>query len=309
MQKALVSVIIPCYNVEIYVEEAIYSIMNQTYKDLEIICIDDGSKDRTGEILQKLSHEDSRIIYIQQKKNLKIVETLNRILPLTKGEFIARMDADDICTIDRIEKQVNFMQKHPEIAVVGSWAIKFGKITRKWTPPTSSEDIVEELFLGSPIPHSVVMFRRSILKDIIYDKNYLYVEDYKLWFDLSKKYKLANIPEFLLYYRIHSSQTCFENPVQTMNLKKLKIEIINYYLAKYGTSITIEDFFGIKSLNLLKIAKTKVPRNLYLMMKTSVYLNSRASIFTFLYFFISLDFISLKKRFFVRIISKHLLKK
>jgi glycosyltransferase involved in cell wall biosynthesis len=304
MTKGLVSIIIPCYNAEEFVEESLNTMINQTYKDLEIICVDDASTDRTGEILENLAKKDPRIICIHHKKNLKIVETLNRTLPLARGEYIARMDADDLCPLDRIEKQVKFLQNNPHVDIVGSWAVKFGGSTRKWQSPTSHEGIIEELFIGSPIPHSVVMFRRSVLPDVHYDKDYLYVEDYKLWFELSKKYKLANIPEYLLYYRIYPLQSSYRNAIQEENLRKLKLEIINYYLTINHIPISIHTFEGYKTIKKILPFRRFLPKNIYNMIKTSIYLNSSSSFLNFLFFIFNFDFLKLRKRYVISIMVK-----
>ena len=117
MNNPLVSVIIPCYNAEKYVEEAVRSIMTQTYKNIEILVTEDCSTDNTLKILKNLEKEDSRIKVIQNKKNLKIVKSLNNMINIAQGKYIARMDADDISLPERIEKQVRFMEENPEPSV------------------------------------------------------------------------------------------------------------------------------------------------------------------------------------------------
>ncbi len=119
MSDKLVSVIIPVYNVEKFVEQAIVSIIDQTYKHLEIIVIDDGSSDATYQIVADLAIQDSRIKLYKNERNLKIVKTLNRALSLAQGEYIARMDGDDISALDRIEKQVAFLESNPDYDLVG----------------------------------------------------------------------------------------------------------------------------------------------------------------------------------------------
>ena len=119
MSDKLVSVIIPVYNVEKFVEQAIVSIIDQTYKHLEIIVIDDGSSDATYKIVADLAIQDPRIRLYKNERNLKIVKTLNRALSLAQGEYIARMDGDDISALDRIEKQVAFLESNPDYDLVG----------------------------------------------------------------------------------------------------------------------------------------------------------------------------------------------
>ena len=122
-KNPLVSVIIPCYNAEKYVESSIRSIMSQTYRNLEIIITDDCSTDGTFEILQKLVKEDSRIKLYKNEINLKIVKTLNNMIEVSLGKYIARMDADDISLPKRIEKQVAFLEQNTDISFLGTNAV------------------------------------------------------------------------------------------------------------------------------------------------------------------------------------------
>ena len=115
-----VSVIIPCYNAELYVKRAVLSIMHQTYKDLEIICLDDGSTDNTLKILNELAKTDSRLIVVQNQNNLKLIKTLNLGLKLATGSFIARMDSDDFSKFDRIEKQLKYLKEN-DLDVCGTF--------------------------------------------------------------------------------------------------------------------------------------------------------------------------------------------
>lgn len=116
----LISVLIPVYNVEAFVKEAILSICNQSYKNIEIIVVDDCSTDNTYNIVAELVPNDARIKLFKNNKNSKIVKTLNFALEQSKGDFIARMDGDDISAPQRLEKQLNFLLKHPQYALVGS---------------------------------------------------------------------------------------------------------------------------------------------------------------------------------------------
>ena len=118
MNQPLVSVLIPCYNVERYVVEAVGSISNQTYKNLEIIAINDCSTDRTGELLMQLAREDSRIRVVTNEVNLKLIQTLNKGIGMCNGEYIARMDADDISLPTRIEKEVRFLEENNDHVIV-----------------------------------------------------------------------------------------------------------------------------------------------------------------------------------------------
>lgn len=209
---SLVSIIIPCYNAEKYVESAVRSIMNQTYKNLEIILTDDCSTDGTFAILEKFAVEDSRIKLYKNETNLKIVKTLNNMIQLATGKYIARMDADDISLPERIEKQVEFLEKNPGIAFCGTNAFiidENGKCTGKTSLPITPEDNKFFLQFYSTFFHPTVMIRSEIYKQNLYDENFLYAEDYELWARMifEENLKGMNLPEFFFEYRIFKGQS------------------------------------------------------------------------------------------------------
>lgn len=210
--SSLVSVIIPCYNAEKYVESAVRSIMSQTYKNLEIIVTDDCSTDGTFAILEKLADEDNRIKLFKNETNLKIVKTLNNMVLLANGKYIARMDADDISLPKRIEKQVEFLEGDPDIAFCGTNAViidENGRKIGKTSLPLSSEDNKFFLQFYSTFFHPTVMIRSEIYKHNLYDEDFLYAEDYELWTRLifSENLKGVNLPERLFEYRIFNAQS------------------------------------------------------------------------------------------------------
>lgn len=184
------------------------SIIKQTYSNLEILVIDDGSTDNTKTILQRLAQKDSRIRYIKNEENLKLIKTLNKGLDLCNGKYIARMDADDISLLTRIEKQVDFLETHPEIGVVGTYIQIFGVRESVWKMDTKDKYIRAHLFCNSSFAHPSVMMRISILRDnyLYYNTDYPHAEDYKLQCDIAQYTKLANIPEVPLFYRINKEQ-------------------------------------------------------------------------------------------------------
>ena len=255
-QKPLVSVLIPCYNCEEYVEEAVMSIVKQTYSNLEILVIDDGSTDNTGCILQELAKKDNRIKYIKNTTNLKLIKTLNKGLDLCKGKYIARMDADDISLPERIEKQVIFLEKHSEIGIVGTYIQIFGVRKGVWRMDTSDKYIRAHLFCNTSFAHPTVMIRTSVLRDncLYYKTEYPHAEDYKLWCDMAQYTKLANIPEVLLYYRINQNQVSNKfSKEQKETAQRIREGYINDFLAKrnifirFSTENTINDIQVLKS--------------------------------------------------------------
>ncbi len=208
----LVSVIIPCYNAEKYVEQAVCSIINQTYKNLEIIVTDDCSTDSTFEILQWLAKQDSRIKLYKNEENLKIVKTLNNMILQSRGKYIARMDADDISLPKRIEKQVEFLENHKDYGFCGTNAFYINengeKIRVSHLPITAEENLFCLGFYSSFI-HPSVLIRSEIYKENLYDENFLYAEDYELWvrLTLNKGIKGGNLKEQLFEYRFFEKQT------------------------------------------------------------------------------------------------------
>lgn len=203
-----VTVLMPIYNGEKYLKEAIDSILNQTFSNFEFLIIDDGSNDETISIIK--SYSDSRIRLVQNEKKLKLAATLNKGLDLALGEYIARMDCDDISLPERLDEQVAFMDNHPDVGICGTWFefTDFGQII-KW--PEQHDEIKAQLFYNTALGHPTVMMRTDIMRQygLYYDVSYGYSEDYELWTRLSRVTKLANIPKVLLKYRIHHGQASY----------------------------------------------------------------------------------------------------
>jgi len=232
MKRPIISVVMPVYNGEKYLREAIDSILTQTYTDFEFIILNDGSIDSTEEII--LSYDDSRIVYVKNEKNLQIVKTLNKGIDLAKGEYIARMDADDISLPERFEKQMEFMEKNPDIDVCGTWYKTFGKNEYLHKLPVEHEQIKADLLFYCPLAHPTIMMKRSIFDTYEYPDNFPKAEDYALWTKLVEYYKFSNIPICLLHYRLHSDQTGeIYNSIQ-FNSSKMALNIF-FSNVKIGT--------------------------------------------------------------------------
>jgi len=203
-----VSVVMPAYNAEKYIEEAIDSILNQTFSDFEFIIINDGSTDQTEKII--VSYIDSRIIYLKNEKNSGIVVTLNKGLAVAKGEYIARMDSDDISLPERFEKQVQYMDEYPNVGVLGTGITIFGENipdqNRIFT--TNDDQLKAELIFSSCIAHPTAMIRRSVLDQyhLIYNSEFAGAEDYCLWWSIAKVSSITTISDCLLKYRMHTLQ-------------------------------------------------------------------------------------------------------
>ncbi|KQT15505.1 hypothetical protein ASG31_14680 [Chryseobacterium sp. Leaf404] len=215
----------PVYNGGIHLGEAIESILNQTFSDFELIIINDGSTDNSEQII--LAFNDSRIKYIKNSANLRLIKTLNIGLDLAKGEFIARMDQDDIANPQRFSKQVSLLENNPEIGVCGTWFTVFGNGIEKIliSHPENHDSIKIHLLGYCTIGHPTVMLRKSMLASQRYDDNYQAAEDYEFWVRLSINTKMYNIPESLLDYRMHTTNmTVLEDSTQTKTSDKIRRE-------------------------------------------------------------------------------------
>jgi len=199
-----VSVIMSVYNEEQFLKESVDSILNQTFKNFEFIIIDDGSTDRTPEILKH--YKDKRLKIINQE-NMGLTKSLNKGVKLAHGEYIARMDADDISELSRIEKQVEALEIAKDVAVVASWYSiidEEGNEIIKEKIPCRMKELSRMFQKSNPFCHGSVMMRRDILKKVgLYREKFRYAQDYDLWLRmLAKGYQFYVIPEFLYRLRI-----------------------------------------------------------------------------------------------------------
>jgi glycosyltransferase involved in cell wall biosynthesis len=201
-----VSVLMTVYNGEKYLSEAIDSILNQTFEDFEFIIIDDGSTDGSADIIQ--SYRDERIRFLRNGKNLSVPVSSNIGLKLSCGEYIARMDCDDISLPERLEKQVQFMDDHPEVGICGTWLEIFGNAEGVWRYPSENSEIMALSFFNSPMAHPTSMMRKELLfkYSLFYDESYTYSSDYEFWVRCGKYFPLANLDEVLFRYRRHGTQ-------------------------------------------------------------------------------------------------------
>jgi len=205
MNNPRITVLMPVYNGEIYLAEAIESILDQTFKNFEFLIVNDGSTDNSVSIIEDFAKKDERIRLINNKKNKGIVGALNTGLEDAKGEYIARMDSDDISVPERLEKQVKFMDDNPEVGICGSWIKLFGKADNIVKNPVNHDDIMCNLLFYNAIAHPSVIIRSELFKkNNLKYSNFSHAEDFELWTRCGFLFKLHNIPEILLKYRISS---------------------------------------------------------------------------------------------------------
>lgn len=204
VKKPLVSVVMPAYNVEKYVEEAVRSILDQTFLDFEFIIVDDGSTDRTPEILR--SFFDSRIRLLFNETNEGNYPARNRGCRLARGKYIAVMDADDVAMPERLEVQVRFLEENPDVLLCGG-AYKLLNKNLTIVEPVKYEEIQYVLIKTFCMLHPTVMMRTDTLEEMSYYRtNSLYAEDYDLVLRLALKGKVTNVPEVVLIRRYHDEQ-------------------------------------------------------------------------------------------------------
>ncbi len=201
-----VSVLMPAYNAEKYIGEAIESILNQTFKDFEFIIIDDCSTDNTWGIIQKYAEKDNRIVILRNEKNSKIPKTLNRGLSISRGKYIARVDADDWSYPYRLDKQINFMESHPEVGVSGGNMEVCDETMNKIGLRRYNLDdgkIRKKIFRYSPFSHPLIIFRADVAQNLRgYNEDLSDAEDYDLYFRIGRYYKFSNLDDILLKYRV-----------------------------------------------------------------------------------------------------------
>jgi glycosyltransferase involved in cell wall biosynthesis len=206
----LVSIILPVFNAEPFLVDCINSLVSQTYSNFELLAINDGSSDRSLNLLEKFANKDNRIRVINNKINQGIVNVLNCAVKLCRGELIARMDADDYCEPDRLEKQVVFLNKNKDVGIVGCWLQLFGKRNTVWHYRAYDTYIKALLlFKTNGFPHNAIVVRKQVFEEFSYDPNFKYVEDTELWVRIMMRrpdIKFANIREVLVHYRMSDSQ-------------------------------------------------------------------------------------------------------
>ncbi len=200
-----ISALLPVFNGEKYLKEAILSILEQRFSDFELLIINDGSKDNSLNII--LSFQDPRIRLINHTENRGLIQSLNEGISLANGKYIARMDADDISMPHRFSTQFKYMEENPDVGVCGSFVQVIGT-GEEWRMPVEPEEVKCRLFLQCCMAHPTVMIRKKVLDEynVRYDPDYIHAEDYKMWTELVMHCKLVNLPEVLLYYRLHENQ-------------------------------------------------------------------------------------------------------
>ena len=236
-----ISVIMGCYNGAAYLDEAIQSILGQHFGDFEFIIFDDASTDHTPGLLARWADRDSRIRLLRNEKNLGLAASLNRALAVTRGQYIARMDADDISLPERFSRQVALLDKG-EVDLCGSWSRSTGshrsRITRY---PVSQKEIQVHLFFQTAFSHPSIMATSALYEKFRYNEQAGIAEDYDLWVRMAVRgARMANIPEVLLLYRVHSEQVSESGRLTQAGYAA---DVRKLYLEQSGMVLTPEEIF------------------------------------------------------------------
>jgi len=262
----MISVVMPVYNAQKYLDEAIQSILSQTYQDFEFIIINDGSKDKSLQIIEKYQNKDERIILIS-RENRGLVASLNEGIERAKGKYIARMDADDISLPQRFEKQIELMEKE-NLDICGAHFFIINESNKYLSARVVSckTDFNKIILTRSvPFPHGTVMFRKSFYKkhhlaygDTLYNK----AEDYALWINFAKHNAgISNVDEFLFKYR-H-----LENSLSKQNINyQHALKLSKIYIRKNHKDL--DDLFEIYKNKISSLNDFEVEQFSYFMIKT-----------------------------------------
>lgn len=203
---SMISVIMSVYNEAEYIRDSIDSLLAQTVNDFELIIIDDCSSDDTVKIIEE--YKDERISIHMNDTNQGLTKNLNKALKMCKGDFIARMDGDDICEPDRFEKQVRYFDEHPDVYLISCRMQTFGDGVRKYITPIEHEAILDKMLINAVMPHPGFMMRGNLIYDegFEYDESLVTAQDYDFESRVAMEHRLGMIPDYALHYRLHSGQ-------------------------------------------------------------------------------------------------------
>lgn len=276
MNKPLISVLIAAYNAEKYLEAALRAVMAQTYRNLEIIIVNDGSQDQTAAVLAQLAAEDTRIRVLHNPHNLGFIASLNKGLEASTGKYIARTDADDLTEPDWIESLYHEMEQRPEVLAMSAYLIympekESGRLGQYVTAnqiqtfPLGHHAIRRHILLhGCPMGHPCSLIRSSVFTQhgLRYDSRYPHAEDYKLWFEISKIGELDNLPRPLMHYRLHTQQVSSAyQEIQMQTARRIRHEAVDHYLHTLGLNGLPENITAADNLMLADQLSSLLPEH------------------------------------------------
>ena len=260
MSDSLLSVVIPVYNAERYVKDAVTSILHQAYKNMELIIIDDVSTDSSLQIIESI--KDDRIILVKNGVNRGQIYTRNLGLKMAKGEYIGMFDADDIAYHDKFKLQIDFLKKNEDYGMIGSWA-KFidedGKrLPGSWKLRAKPDMIPSIMLFKNYFLQSAVIYRKDCISKYLFKEGFDVAEDYKIWLEIIADFKTWNLQEYLVDYRVHKNSITKSQPSKQIQTERV---IFKRQLAKLGIDVSenelklhllIKDARPIKTISTLK---------------------------------------------------------
>lgn len=234
-KKPIISVGMPAFNAEKFISEALDSVLGQTFKDFELIVIDDNSSDNTWQIIQTYSSYDQRIKPLKNNVNLGIAGNRNLVVKHALGKYLAWQDADDISVPNRLALQYSYLENNKDVGIVGGNILPFdnngAETLRRY--PTDDAVIRRKIFRFSPIAQPAAMVRKTVFSEVgLYDLNYPPAEDLDMTFRIGEKYKLANLDEEIIRYRLDQNSAT-NTKLRTIEVNTLKIRFKNMMGQKY----------------------------------------------------------------------------
>lgn len=259
-----VSILMPVYNAEPYLSEAIQSMLNQTYADFELIILDDCSTDRSAEVVQTFS--DTRIIYHRNEVNSGLANNLNTGLKLAKGKYIARMDGDDISLPHRLQTQVDFLESHPDIDLCSCAMQMFGADNQLWIRDRDPEQVKITMMFYSAVLHASSVFRRDVFEknNLYYKQETFPAEDYDLWARAAFFCRMVNLPDVMYLYRMHRTQVTSTDPRSAEKCREIQIRYLSKALPVLSEKEIVDFVDGFIAYKISEIAEIKVVKNHYL---------------------------------------------
>jgi glycosyltransferase involved in cell wall biosynthesis len=228
-----ISVVMPVYNAAPYLAESTGSILNQTFRDFEFIIVNDGSTDDTALILAKYEKSDARI-RVYHQENQGTFAARNRGCRLARGKYIATMDADDVSFPDRLEKQMEYIEQHQDIGILGTWICNIdnnGSLRGTWCPPTNAKMLQWTLFFGVCVAAPTVLMRRDVIEKVnFYTSGTTGIEDVDLWLRASSITEFGNVPEVLLKYRVWEGNTSHTN---RQNIRDSHVRLLTRFIREF----------------------------------------------------------------------------
>lgn len=259
-----VSILMPVYNAEPYLSEAIQSMLNQTYTDFELIILDDCSTDGSADVVQTFS--DKRIIYHRNEVNSGLANNLNTGLKLAKGKYIARMDGDDISLPHRLQTQVDFLESHPDIDLCSCAMQMFGADNQLWIRDRDPEQVKITMMFYSAVLHASSVFRKDVFEqnNLIYNQETFPAEDYDLWARAAFYCRMVNLPDVMYLYRMHRTQVTSTDPRSAEKCREIQIRYLSKALPVLSEKEIVDFVDGFIDYKISEIASIKSVKNHYL---------------------------------------------